>query len=280
MSKKLFLVPTDFSKVGECALNHAIAIAKLTDASINLLHVVGKKEMLDDARVKLNLAKERALKEYDFQIDPVARVGSIYEDIGDLAEELQANLVIMGTHGLRGMQFITGSRALKIVTSAKTPFIIVQEKGISENGYDDIVVPLDLHKETKQKLSLVADMAKYFNSRVHIIVPGESDEFLKNQITRNLTYAESFFSEMAIPYTSKISDGKKDFDDEILDFSEEIGADLISLMNIPGISLANLIGGNYVQNVITNKSQTAVLLMNPKEVSHVSIFGAYTGGAG
>ncbi|MCH2214157.1 MAG: universal stress protein [Flavobacteriales bacterium] len=278
MGKKVFLVPTDFSKVGDCALNHAIAIAKLTGASINLLHVVGKKEMLDDARLKLKLAKERAREEYEFIVDTVARVGSIFEDIGDLAEELQASLVVMGTHGLRGMQFITGSRALKIVTSATTPFIIVQEKEITRNGYDDIVVPLDLHKETKQKLSLVADMAKYFNSRVHIIVPCESDEFLKNQIDRNVNYAENFFAEMDIPCTSKISDGKEDFDDEIIAFAKEINADLISLMNIPGISLANLIGGNYVQNIITNEPEIAVLLMNPKEVSHASIFGAYSGG--
>ncbi|MGB6038108.1 MAG: universal stress protein [Cryomorphaceae bacterium] len=278
MENKLFLVPTDFSKVGDCALNHAVKVAEITKASITLLHVVGKKEMLDDARVKLKLAKERTLKEYNFEVETVARVGSIFEDIGELAEELEANLVIMGTHGLRGMQFITGSRALKIVTSAKTPFIIVQEKEIQENGYDDIVVPLDLHKETKQKLSLVADMAKYFKSRVHIIVPGESDEFLRNQIARNLNYAESFFEEMDIPYTSRIGAGKKDFDDMIIEYATEIGADLISLMNLPEISLSSLIGGNYVQNVITNKSHIPVLLMNPRQVSNISIFGAYSGG--
>lgn len=277
MEKKLFLVPTDFSKVGDCALNHAVKVAEITKATITLLHLVGKQEMLGDARMKLKLAKDRALAEYNFEVNTVARVGSIYEDIGDLAEELEATLVIMGTHGLRGMQFITGSRALKIVTSATTPFIIVQEKEIQENGYDDIVVPLDLHKETKQKLSLVADMAKYFDSRVHIIVPGESDEFLKNQIARNLNYAESFFAEMGIPHTSRIAAGKRDFDDTIIDFATEIGADLISLMNLPGISLSNLIGGNYVQNIITNSPQIPVLLMNPRQVSNISIFGAYTG---
>jgi len=277
MEKKLFLVPTDFSKVGDCALNHAVKVAEFTGASIILLHVVAKQEMLDDAKMKLKLAKERTLDEYNFEVNTVARVGSIFEDIGDLAEELEATMVIMGTHGLRGMQFITGSRALKIVTSAPTPFIIVQEKEIQENGYDDIVVPLDLHKETKQKLSLVADMAKYFHSRVHMIVPGETDEFLKNQITRNLHYAESFFEKMEIPHTSKIASSKKDFDDTIIEYASEIDADLISLMNLPEISLANLIGGNYVQNIITNKPQVPVLIMNPKQVSNISIFGAYVG---
>lgn len=277
MEKKLFLVPTDFTKVDDCALNHAVKVAEITNASITLLHVVDKQNMLADARTKLELVKQRTIDEYNYKVDTVARVGSIFEDIGDLAEELEADLIIMGTHGLRGMQFLTGSRALKIVTSAPTPFIIVQEKEIQANGYDDIVVPLDLHKETKQKLSLVADMAKYFDSRVHLIVPGETDEFLRNQIARNLNFAESFFEEMEIPVTSRVGPGKKNFDDTIIEYATEIDADLISLMNIPEISLASLIGGSYVQNIITNKPHIPVLLMNPKKVSNISIFGAYVG---
>ncbi len=278
MDKKVILVPSDFSKVGQTALNHAIIVAKTTNAHVNLLHVVPKSDMLAEARQKLAIAQEMAEADYNFKIETTTRVGTIFEDIGDFADELEATLVIMGTHGLRGLQFITGSRAIRIVTSAKTPFIITQERPIRENGYDDIVVPLDLHKETKQKLSHVADMAKYFHSRVHIIVPRETDEFLKNAINRNLKYAESFFEDMEIPSTSRISDRKSDnFDEAIMEYASEIDADLITIMNLPENSLANLIGGNYVQNIITNKAQIPVLVLNPKKVSDVSIFGAYVG---
>ncbi len=279
MDKKKILVPSDFSKVGQMALNHAIKVAQLANAHVTLLHIVPKADMLPEAREKLRIAQEMAQGDYNFDIEVTARVGTIFEDIGDLADELEATLVIMGTHGLRGLQFITGSRAIRIVTSSQSsPFIIVQERPIRENGYDDIVVPLDLHKETKQKLSLVADMSKYFKSRVHIIVPGEKDEFLKNAVERNLKYAESFFKDLDIPYTTRISDKKSDeFDQAIIDYATEIDADLISIMNLPENSLANLIGGNYVQNIITNKANIPVLVLNPKQTSDISIFGAYTG---
>jgi len=278
MDPKIILVPTDFTPVAQNALTHAIVVAKNAHAKVNLIHIVPKHEMLEEAKEKLRLAKEMANTEHGANIEVTARVGTIFEDIGDLAEELDATMIIMGTHGMKGLQFITGSRALRVVTSASTPFVIVQEKGIGENGYDDIVVPLDLHKETKQKLSIVADMAKYFHSRVHIIVPKEKDEFLKNQVNRNLNYAESFFDEKKIPHTSKISDSDSDnFDKAIISYAEEIDADLISIMNLPEISLANLIGASYVQNVITNKPQIPVLLLNPKETTQVSIFGSYSG---
>ncbi len=278
MKKKLIIVPTDFSKVGQTALNHAIKIAQTTDSRVLLVHIVPRTDFLEEAKIKLTLAQKLTLQDYNFSVDTMARVGTIYEDVTELAEETDASLVVMGTHGLRGMQFITGSRVLRIITSGKIPFVVVQEKPIGPNGYDDIVVPLDLYKETKQKLNIVASAAKYFNSRVHIIVPGETDDFLKNQIERNMNYAKSFFDDLGIPYTTHISEEKSDdFDEAVLKYANDLKADLIVIMNLPGSSFAHLFGGNYVQNIITNKEHTPVIVVNPKETTTASIFGAYIG---
>lgn len=208
------------------------------------------------------------LKSLDVEIDPIVRVGTIFEDIGDVAEELSADLIIMGTHGMKGLQFITGSRALKVITSSSTPFVVVQESKIKATGYDDIVVPLDLSKETKQKLTIVAQMAKYFKSRVHLIIPRESDEFLKNQLDRNLNYAKQFFSEQQIELTTKVSDEKSGgFDDGIIQYASEINADLIAIMNLAANSLVGMLGSSYVQNILTNEAQVPVLIVNPINTS-------------
>ena len=53
MSKIKILVPTDFTKVSECAINHASSTANHTNANITLLHVVPKKDELEEARQKL-----------------------------------------------------------------------------------------------------------------------------------------------------------------------------------------------------------------------------------
>jgi nucleotide-binding universal stress UspA family protein len=205
----------------------------------------------------------------------VVRIGSIFEDIDKVATEIDASLIIMGTHGLKGMQFITGSRALKVVTDSSIPFIIVQEREIRSTGYDRIVVPLDLHKETKQKLSLVADMALYFDSEVHLVSPGETDEFLKNQLDRNLNYAQDFFAERdikcSVEITAKTGGG---FVDGMLHYATSINADLITIMNVPETSLASILGGGYTQQVITNDTQIPVLCINPREtyVMNRSVF--------
>ena len=273
--KKRILVPTDFTKVGDTALNHAIVVGKALDADVHALHVVANKRDISIARLKLETLQARIEKEENFRIEPVVRIGSIFEDIDRVATEIDASLIIMGTHGLKGMQFITGSRALKVVTDSSIPFIIVQEREIRENGYDRIVVPLDLHKETKQKLSLVADMALYFDSEVYLVSPGETDEFLKNQLDRNLNYAQDYFKERDMKCTVEITEGTGGgFVKSMLHYATSINADLISIMNFPESSLASILGGGYTQQVITNDSQIPTLCINPKEtfVMNRSVF--------
>lgn len=269
MIQKKILVPTDFTKVGDVAISHAAVVAKATDAEVHVLHVVNGKNDIEDARLKLLALKDRIKKDHNFDINTVARIGSIFEDIDELASEIDATLIIMGTHGIRGMQFLTGSRALRIVTDSKVPFIITQEREIGENGYDDIVVPLDLQRQTKQKLSIVADMARYFKGRVHLISPGETDEFLRNQLDRNITFAKNFLTERNIEFDVKISETKSSkFVKAVIGYATEIDADLITIMNFAENSLIGLIGGGYEQQMITNESQIPVMCITPKD-THV-----------
>jgi nucleotide-binding universal stress UspA family protein len=261
---KTILVPTDFTKVSDIALDHAILVAKTIEAQIHVLHIIDNKKTIGEARLKLEVLKQRIMKESQVDIATTVRIGSIFEDIDKVAVEIDASLIIMGTHGLKGMQFITGSRALRIVTESSVPFIIVQERTIRAHGYHKLVVPMDLHKETKQKLSLVADIAKYFHSKVHLISPGETDEFLKNQLERNIIFAKEYLTSHNIPYDVEITDSKTDgFVKALLKYSAAVEADLICIMNFSDNGLLNFFSSNYEQQVITNDAQIPVLCVNP-----------------
>jgi nucleotide-binding universal stress UspA family protein len=260
----IILVPTDFTKVSDTAIDHAILTGKIINAEVHVIHIIENKQQIGEARAKLEALSEMIRSEKGVEIKTIVRIGSIFEDIDKVATEIDASLIIMGTHGLRGMQFITGSRALKIVTESSVPFIVVQERNIRPQGYHKLVVPLDLHKETKQKLSLVADMAKYFGSKVHLISPGETDEFLRNQLNRNIRFAEEYFGERNIPYEVEITESKSDgFVKSLLKYSAAVEADLICIMNFYDNSIMSIFNQSYEQQVITNEAQIPVLCVNP-----------------
>ncbi len=265
---KKILVPTDFTSVADCAVDHAQTLAKASGAEIHLLHVIDEAEDAGDAKVKLE-AKVGQLKGGDSSItfEYHTRVGNIFEDIGDAAAEIGASLIIMGTHGPKGLQHLVGSNALRVITHSTIPFVVVQERAIRQDGYKHIIVPLDLQKETRQKLTLVGDMAKYFGSKVHLVTPNESDEFLVNQLRNNIKFAHQYLRDRGIDHDSTIIESGDGFEKAVVKLAVKIDADLIAIMNLKQNSLLGMLGGRYEQAMITNEPQVPVMCMNPRETT-------------
>lgn len=275
MNQKRILVPVDFSRVSEVCMNHAYSIANKIGADIYLLHLVNKVEDLEDGRSRLaTFADERQVVEgKDVKMHQSVRVGDILKGIGMQAEEMEATLVVMGTHGLQGLEYIVGTHAVRIVGTADVPFIIVQEKEISKNGYENIIVPIEMESEAKQKLGLVAQMAQAFESNVHLIVPFEKDEFLRNAQARNLTYAEGFFKQKGIHCTATIADKENnDLDEAAFQLIEEKQGDLITIMNWHESRIIGGIGTDDTQDIIINKDMVPILIMNPKMIGNFDLF--------
>ena len=264
MRAKNFIVPHDFTEVANIALEHAIATAKPINAEIYVLHVVAKGKDIKEAEAKLNAV----VSKYDntVKIIPSIRVGNIFEDIGDFASEHHAELIFMGTHGAQGWQHLTGMNALKVITHSSVPFVIVQERTPKETGYDDIVVPLDLNKETKQKLAIVSSLAKYFNSRVHVVTPEETDEFLRHKVKANILFAKKYFEERNIAVTTTVV-GSSNFGKHVVNHAKTVGADLIAIMNLNKNSIFGGLTSNHEEMIITNDAQIPTLIMNPIEGS-------------
>jgi nucleotide-binding universal stress UspA family protein len=258
------LVPTDFTEVAHTAINHAVRIAETTKGEVILLNVVKSKDEVSHATKKMAEEEKIAKSFYsDCQVKSVVRIGNIFDDIGQAADEIGANLIIMGTHGASGWQKVVGSHALKVITNSSVPFIVVQKQIMRPSVYDNIVVPLDLHNETKQKLEIVSSMANYFKSKVHLISPYESDEFLLHKLKANIAWGKKYLSGKGVKSDAHIGAKGANFIDEILNLTSDVDADLISIMNLQKNSLMGMLGSAYEQSLITNELQTPVLCVNP-----------------
>lgn len=263
METKL-LVPTDFTDVAHTAINHASRLAETIKGEVILLNVVKDKD--DVAKAAKKMKEEEALAKSfyaDCPVSSIVRIGNIFDDIGQAASEIGATLIIMGTHGASGWQKVVGSHALKVITNSSVPFIVVQKQIMRPSGYDNIVVPLDLHNETKQKLEIVSSMAHYFNSKVHLISPYESDEFLLHKLKANIAWAKKYLNGKGVKSAAHIGKKGANFVNEILNLASDVDTDLITIMNLQKNSLMGMLGSAYEQSLITNELQTPVLCVNP-----------------
>jgi nucleotide-binding universal stress UspA family protein len=266
MSDKKFIVPHDFSIVGDTALNHAIKVAKTVGGTVHLLHVVSKPTQVEEAHNKLAQIAHEATKADNVKVEAIVRIGNIFDDIAEYAEEIKASLVFMGTHGARGWQKISGSHAMKVIESTFTPFVVVQQRKIKETGYDDIVVPLDLSKNTQQKLRIVSEMAQYFKSKAHIVMPKANDSDDRIDLNLTLAFAKKHMAEHNIEYDVEVVEG--DFAKEIIKYAVKHECDLIAIVN----NSVERVGGNLFassseQALITNDAQIPVVLLNPKDLT-------------
>ena len=270
MNTKL-LVPTDFSEVAQSAMQHGIKFAEIINADVILLHVVSSREEVEEAKEKLS--KEITLGSSfssSCNVTSFVRIGNIFEDIGDVAAELGISLIFMGTHKASRWQKLVGSRAIKVITSSPVPFIVTQEKLMNSNGYDNIVVPLDLNVETKQKLELVAKIAHYFDSQVHLLTNDNSDEFIKTKLKANQVWASNYLESKDIKNSSHLVDQADSLTEGIFKLSKEVDADLIAIMNLADETVLGLYENSFQEEIVANDLKVPVLCVNPHPVTKVS----------
>lgn len=268
------LVPTDFTEAADCALDHANKIAELFQGEVQLLHVVAKDKEIPKIEEKLDkIISERGIAGVKY--NKIVRKGNIFDDIGDVAKDIGANIILMGTHGVKGIQKLVGSYALKVILHSEVPFIITQKKGPVHDGYKNVVVPINYEQETKQKLVLIAAIAKHFDATLHVYVPNESDAFLKARLKNQLGFTRKFLDEKKVKYDVKIAEQKGDFNMQVASYAKKIGSDLIAVINTAdkGV-LPDFMGGSSgEQDLITNSEQIPVIIMNPSQKFVAESFG-------
>lgn len=146
------LVPVDFSEHSERALRTAVMLARGAGASLTLVHVYDPialavpqgYELLGEAQVRglldelqRNLAQQKKLALAEASTDPVGAHpllvetrllhGFVATEICQLAEERGFDLIVMGTHGRRGLRHaLLGSVAERVVRMAPCAVLTVR----------------------------------------------------------------------------------------------------------------------------------------------------------
>lgn len=146
---KNILVPLDGSPTAELALKEAATLAQLSGATLQLLHIVDAMEHItgferpsvhiNDIRPRFMAAGQAVLDQAQAQLraqdvqaastlleSPGARVS---EQIAEQARKLSADLIVMGTHGRRGVdRLLIGSDAEQTARIASVPVLLVRAR--------------------------------------------------------------------------------------------------------------------------------------------------------
>jgi nucleotide-binding universal stress UspA family protein len=139
------LVPTDGSAFSEAAARQALRLAKEQEARVTVVHVIPEFHVLSYRTTQLEDTRDEYLahckaqaQQYLGHIEAAAREQGVpcdtvvatsdhpYEAITATAEREHCDLIVMASHGRRGLKsLLLGSETQKVLTHSKTPVLVL-----------------------------------------------------------------------------------------------------------------------------------------------------------
>lgn len=278
-ARQHIIVPVDFSEQSGIALSQSYNLARLTNADLTLLHVIdeavfssflhifsAKEDQEEVYRLGLQAKLDKLAAEVKLAsgLDVKTRIekGKIYEVVSEVAEELNASFIIMGTSGETSLKkkFI-GSNAVRVISDAHCPVITIKGKN-HRQGCNTIVLPLDLSKETKEKVNKCIEIAHLFNSKINVItVVNTGDEFLVNKLQRQMDQVLEFITNHGLTCSGEFIK-HDDISEGVLEYAEKTNADLIIIMTQQELVWKEFFIGTESQQIINN-SEIPVCSIRP-----------------
>jgi nucleotide-binding universal stress UspA family protein len=185
---KKILCPVDFFPASEAAVNYAAGLAANYAAAVHLLHVItpvpatAYEYVIDSTEVmkamEENSTREldklvAGLKEAGVDVQSELRVGDVYDEIKRAIEVVKPELIVMGTHGRRGVErWFLGSTTEKLLRHSPVPLVTISaagERSFAAPQFQRILVTTDFSEGTADALTYAFSVAQENESKVTLL---------------------------------------------------------------------------------------------------------------
>ncbi len=276
---KSILVPVDFSEQSLIAVEQSYNLAKLFKAKIVIINVIrthssmwkvfGAKEKLDiESKIQLKLEElvDNIKSETGLQVEYLLKKGKVVEQIIETAKILKPAFIVSATSGSKNIrQKVIGSRTLSLIKRTNIPIVII--KGKHHRKLENIVLPLDLSKETKQKVKLTKEIAKIFKAKVFVVslIDNTKQNVIEESELQMLQVKKELIEANIECETELLNSPLKDKESmalKLLSFAYSVDADLISIMTQQENNIKSYFIGSMAQYVM-HLSDIPVLAIKP-----------------
>jgi len=284
--KPTVLVPYDFGPKAKAALQEAIKVAKFIKGEVYLLSVIqssnfltelfkSEKQQREDRRMVENNLKDvigAVAEKTDLDFHFIVEHGNPAEVILEQAEILKAQYIIMGkmSSTISAFHFI-GPLTMHIIASAPCPVITVSENQINAGRFENILLPIDLSKQTLEKINAAISWTKYYKSTVHVVgVVKRGTNLVSSRLIKKLEKAKWVMEQEGVTVTAQAYlEDDRPIEDVILEHGKSVNADLMMIMTHQELSLADNYIGAVAQNMI-KKSEIPTLSFTSQAITNAN----------
>jgi len=261
------LIPIDFSKQSLIAIEQSYNLAKFTNSKIIVMHASANSN--HEHQTDLEEIVEKIKRESGLQAEFLNLKGDIFELIDPKAEELDCALIVIGLDTqVRFRSFLGGTNVSKFIKNAPCPVITMRSKD-NRNSCTNIVMPIDLSAQSREKVGIVVQLAKYYGATIKIVsVFSPNDEKYENELLPYLNQVKKYIKDRGVACTNKSIPSNSPAE-AIVAYANNNDCDLIVLMNKRDLSIGEMFGG-AVSTKIIETSNVPVLTVNPMKRESIS----------
>lgn len=263
---KKILVPTDFSEHAKYASKVAAQIARKNNAEIYLLNLLDLPSHMNDAvnngvnipEVMLYLAKTKErlaeLTEENYfeglTVHTDARLERAFEGIVTYSKEINADLIVMGSHGASGFQeMFIGSNTEKVVRASDIPVIIIKSE-MDDFKIENFVFASDFSNEIKKPFLKLVEFANLFEAKLDLVMINTPNSFKTNSVAENIM--QNFVSGFSLNNYSLNIYNDMNVEKGIINYSNKINADLIGIATHGRTGLAHFFNGSVSEDLVNH----------------------------
>lgn len=269
---KKILVPTDFSDQAENALKVAAQLAKKYVSEIYLLHMleIPIQEMdalttpsaLPEAMFFMKLAEQKfetlTSKSYlkDIKVHDIVKTYPSFSSVIDTCHEHNVNLIVMGSHGASGFkEMFIGSNAEKVVRTSDLPVLVIKNEH-TDFTVDRFVFASDFKKDNKETYRQATVFAQSFGAKMHLLMVNTANDFISTSEAKKRI--ENFIKDYDFKNYSVHIYNDETVESGILNFSEEIDADLIGISTHGRQGISHFFNGSIGEDVVNHSNRPVI----------------------
>lgn len=271
---KKIIIPVDFSKHSEYALETGAALAKQHNAELIVMHMLELSESIfstsgsekSEETAFMLMVTNKNFEEFldkpyleGITVTPLIKHHKVLKEVSEVASHEKADLVIMGSRGHSDHDGVfTGSNTEKVIRYSDTPVLVVKSKPNSVN-FNNVVLGCDFNEESISAVKNALETLNQLADKVtllHVNLPNLSflstDE-INEKVTDFLKLSKLNEKELNIAYTSDhmVEDG-------VLNYARREGADAVSIITHGRTGLSHFFGGSISEDLV-NHSRLPVI---------------------
>jgi nucleotide-binding universal stress UspA family protein len=287
------LVPVDFEPQSLIALEQSYNLARLLPAEIVILYVYDQpsgirslfgashdEDILKKLEERLTVFSTKVKAETGLQVSIILETGQVYSKILETADKIKAQFIIMGTHSqpeLPGNAAgVLGANSSRVLRSTKCPVITINARH-HYDGCRNILLPLDLTTESRQKVMWGIKIAKVYGAGIKVIsgIWNKNDPDVRSRLKFLAGQVKQIIEKEGIRCTAEIVEdveNEKALIPTVLNYAEkQSDIDLIMIMTQQETSVIEFFVGSRAQEFM-RMSLIPVMSIAPKELGFISIF--------